>query len=193
MQGRFTHHVSPHFSGPEHFSDQLADLIDFLGATMAPDHPMAGLITNPAGPTVPKIWLLGSSDQSAALAAHFGKPFSFAHFIVGEGGPQVMAAYRKYFKPSPDTAEPQGSMGVHVICADTEKDAERLARSRDLWWQRLEQGRPTPVPSVETALAHRYSEDERRRIAFHRQRQVIGAPEQVRDKLLALGEAYGVG
>lgn len=178
--------------GSEHYPNQIADLIGYLTDTIGADHPHHGLFANPAGSTVPELWLLGSSDQSAAMAAHFGRSFSFAQFIVGEGGAQIMAAYRKYFQPSADLARPRGSIGVHVVCADTEAAADRLARSRDLWWHRMERGRPTPVPSVDTAEAQTYSEDERRRIAFHRQRQVIGAPEQVRAKLQKMGADYGV-
>lgn len=184
--------VGPGALGTEHFGRQFADLIDFVGDTLPGDHPLGGLFANPRGPTVPEIWLLGSSDQSASLAAHFGIPLSFAHFIVGEGGPQIMAAYREYFKPSAATPEPRGSIGVHVVCADTEQEADRLARSRDLWWHRLEMGKPTPVPSVVEAERQHYSEQELQRIAFNRRRQVIGAPEQVRAELEAIATAYGV-
>ena len=178
--------------GIEHFPRQLHDLFGFLGDTLTPDHPFARLHANPAGPTVPEVWLLGSSDQSAAYPAHFGKAFSFPQFIVGEGGPMVMQAYREHFKPSSELAEPHGSIGVHVVCADTEEAADRLAMSRDLWRLRMERGQETAIPSVETAVARDYNDAERARVAYHRQRQIIGAPEQVKAKLEALGEAYGV-
>jgi luciferase family oxidoreductase group 1 len=184
--------AGPGAAGGEYFGHQLNDLIDFIGNRLGEDHPLFGLVANPAGPSVPELWLLGSSDQSAALAAHFGKSFSFAHFIIGEGGPQVMSAYRENFRPSAELKQPHGSIGVHVICADTEAAADRLAHSRDLWWQRLEQGRPSPVPSVSEAEDFDFSEQELARIRFNRMRQVIGAPEQVRDKLETLGRDYGV-
>lgn len=188
--------TGPGALGSEYFGRQLTDLIGYLSGTTRPDHPpdhpLSGLFANPAGPTVPEIWLLGSSGHSAALAAQFGTSFSFAHFITGTGGPGVVAAYRKSFKPSEATPNPRGSIGVHVVCADTHHEADRLAKSRDLWWHRLERGQPTPVPSVEAAELARYGADELERIAYNRQRQVIGAPEQVRAELIALGAAYGV-
>ncbi len=184
--------VGPGALGTEHFGTQLADLIDYVGDTLPPEHPLSGLFANPRGPTQPDIWVLGSSDQSAALAAHFGLPLSFAHFITGEGGQRVMAAYRSHFKPSVANPKPRGSIGVHVVCADTAEEADRLARSRDLWWNRLEMGNPTTVPSVGEAESQHYSERELQRIAYNRQRQVIGAPEQVRAELETLGAEYGV-
>ena len=48
------------------------------------------------------------------------------------------------------------------------------------------------MPVVEEAEAYPYSREERLRIAYNRRRQVIGAPEQVKAQLLALGEPYGV-
>jgi luciferase family oxidoreductase group 1 len=141
---------------------------------------------------VPDPWLLGSSDGSAGIAAYFGTAFSFAHFITDEGGPQVMAAYRQHFRPSRWRDTPEGSIGVFVLCAETEEEAMRLALSRDLSRLRLEQGRLGPVPSVEEALAHQYTPQEEARVAYNRRRQVVGAPEQVKEKLLALGQLYGV-
>lgn len=178
--------------GIEHFPQQIADLIMYVRGTPTAGHPFAGIRAMPSGETNPDLWLLGSSDQSAAYAAHFGCAFSFAHFINDRGGPEVMAAYRQLFQPSSWLAAPVGSIGVFVLCAETEAEAQRLAASRDLWRLRLDQGIIAPVPSVEEALSYPYSEPERRRIEFNRRRQVIGTPEQVKARLLELGELYGV-
>lgn len=178
--------------GIEHFPQQIADLLMYVRGEPAQGHPFAGIRAMPAGDTNPDIWLLGSSDQSAAYAAHFGCAFSFAHFINDRGGPEVMAAYRQHFQQSPWLAAPRGSIGVFVLCAETEAQADRLASSRDLWRLRLDQGIIAPVPTVEEALAYPYSEVERRRIAFNRRRQIVGTPAQVKARLLELGELYGV-
>jgi luciferase family oxidoreductase group 1 len=176
----------------EYFPSQIADLLAYLGPGLAPDHPFAGVRAMPTGPGLPEFWILGSTDQSAAYAAHFGSAFSFAHFITERLGPEIMQAYREAFQPSPLNASPRGSIGVFVLCADTEAEAERLAASRDLWRLRLDYGKITAIPSVEEALAYPYSDAERARVAHNRRRQVIGAPEQVRERLLELGARYGV-
>lgn len=178
--------------GIEYFPQQISDLITYLGDGPASGHPFAGIRAMPSGDSRPDLWLLGSSDQSAAYAAHFGCAFSFAHFINDRGGPEVMAAYRETFRPSPGLAQPVGSIGVFVLCAETDEEAQRLAASRDLWRLRLDLGEISPIPRVEEALAYPYSEAERRRVAFNRRRQVIGDPPTVKARLLELAELYGV-
>ncbi|MBI1775276.1 MAG: LLM class flavin-dependent oxidoreductase [Proteobacteria bacterium] len=176
----------------EHFPQQIADLQAFLRDEVAADHPFHGVHAMPAGPSAPELWLLGSSDQSAAYAAHFGAAFSFAHFITEHGGIQVMQAYRKFFRPSPWLRQPTGSIGVFVLVAESDAAAERLATSRDLWRLRLDRGILGPIPSVEEAEAYPYAEEDRRRIAHHRRRQIVGSPERVKQGLEALASDYGV-
>ena len=119
-------------------------------------HPFAGILAMPAGPSAPEVWLLGSSDQCAAiLAAHFGAGFSFAHFINADGGAEVTRAYTQSFKPSAAMAEPHASAAVFVVCAPTESEAIRLAQSRDLFITRLYTGRLSRYPTVAEAEAYR--------------------------------------
>lgn len=183
--------LGPGAAGLEHFPAQVADVLGFLHGALPAGHPFAGVEAMPAGPTAPEVWLLGSSDESAAIAARLGTAFAFAHFINADGGEEVARAYRRDFRPSPWLGAPRTGVAVFAVCADTEEQAERLALSRDLFVVRLYTGRPGPYPSVEEALRHPYS-DRERLIALHaRQRTVAGMPEQVKARLLSLGAAYG--
>ena len=146
----------------------------------------------PDGETLPEIWILGSSDQSAIFSAYFGRAYSFAHFITDEGGPEIVASYKAQFRPSSALAAPQASIGVFVICAETEKRAHYLAASRDLSRLRQRTGRPMPFPPPEDALAYPYTEIERRVVEHHRRRQIVGTPETVKPRLEALAARYGV-
>jgi luciferase family oxidoreductase group 1 len=176
----------------EYFPTQVRDLLGYLGDGLPAEHPFARIRVTPEPATRPEVWLLGSSDQSAMVAAYLGCAFSFAHFINDQGGPEVMAAYRERFRPSPHLAAPLGSIGIFVLVAETEAEADRLAKSRDLSRLRLDQGYLGPVPSIEEAEAYPYSREERLRIAFNRRRMVIGAPEQAKARLMELAEQYGV-
>lgn len=178
--------------GIEHFPNQIADVIGYLEHTIPSEHPFSRIRLMPDGETLPDIWILGSSDQSAIFAAYFGRAFSFAHFITDEGGPQIMETYRAQFRPSSGLAAPQASIGVFVICAESEKRAQYLAVSRDLSRLRQRQGRPMPFPPPEEALAYPYTEIERRVVEHHRQRQIVGDPETVKAELEALAARYGV-
>jgi luciferase family oxidoreductase group 1 len=178
--------------GIEEYPRQIQDLLAYLRDEVPDGHPFAGISAQPRGATMPEPWLLGSSDQSALYAAYFGCAFSFAHFITERMGPEIMAAYRGEFRPSVWNAKPAGSIGIAAVCAESEIEADRLAKSRDLSRLRMEQGILGPVPTVEEAEAYAYSHEEKLRIAFNRQRQVIGTPAQCKAKLLAYGEKYGV-
>jgi luciferase family oxidoreductase group 1 len=176
--------------GIEHFPAQISDLLGFLRGDLPQGHPFRGIRAMPDGPTTPELWLLGSSDEGAALAARFGTAFAFAHFISDEGGAEVTRAYAARFRPGVLEA-PRASVAVFALAADTEAEAQRLAKSRDLWITRLYTGRPGAFPSVEEAETYPYTEQELAIVHHARRRTIAGAPEQVRGRLLALAGAYG--
>jgi luciferase family oxidoreductase group 1 len=178
--------------GPGAFPDQVADLLAWLHDRLPAEHAFAGVRAMPAGPTVPEVWLLGSSSSSAALAAYFGTAFSFAHFINAEGGAEVTRAYVRQFRPSPSLPAARASAAVFVLCADTEAEALRLVRSRHLFIVRLYTGRHGPYPSVEEAEAYPYTPSELAIVRHAQGRTIAGAPEQVRERVLALAADYGV-
>jgi luciferase family oxidoreductase group 1 len=178
--------------GIEHFPEQIADLVGWLHDCLPARHPFAGVRAMPAGPTAPDLWLLGSSDASAAYAAHFGLAFSFAHFINADGGAEIAQAYRERFQPSVLRAAPEASLAVWVVCAETEPEAERLETSRLLALLRLYTGRYGPFPSVEEAESFPYTERDRAIIEHLRARTTAGTPERVRARLAAMAEEYGV-
>ena len=184
--------TGPYAHGIEQFPQQIADLVDWLGGTIPADHPFAAVKAQPAGPTMPELWVLGSSGESARYAAHFGLSFSHAHFITAQGGTQAIELYRTHFKPSASLRTPCASIGVFVLVADTEAEAQRLASSRDLWRLRLDKGELGPIPGVAEAEAYAYTVLDHAVMERNRRRQIVGAPEQVKAKLTELTRSYGV-
>ena len=64
------------------------------------------------------IWLLGSSDYSARLAAEKGMPYVFAHHFSGEGTAEALELYRSRFVPSPELLEElRGFVGAVIPAA----------------------------------------------------------------------------
>ena len=183
----------PEAYGDEHFPRRVADLMGFLHASLEADHPHARVRAQPEGDGGPEVWLLGSSPHSASLAAALGVSFCFAHFITPAYGAQVVARYRRQFRPSGPSSEPRASVAVSVLAADTDAEAERLATSLHLWRLKRDEERG-PVPSVEEAqaAASALSPVERARLAQDRGRVVAGGPDRVRDELTALAGSFGV-
>jgi len=156
------------------------------------DHPYVGLHATPRGPGMPALWMLGSGGDGAIIAAQLGLAYCFAHFINQDAGTQPLELYRRNFRPSRDNAGPRGSIAVSVTVADTEEEAKRIASSRNLWVMHLLQNRAGSFPSIEEALAYPYTDQDRVMLRAIEQRSITGSPENVRGKLLALGEAHGV-
>ena len=131
--------------------------------------------------SAPDVWLLGSSDDSAALAAHFGLPFCYAHFINPDGGDGVTRAYLTHFKPSALHPEPKAMMAMGVMCAETDEEADLLSKSRELWAMRLRTtDEPGPFPPVEEALEAEKDPRVRAFMTAMRRRGVTGSPKTVR-------------
>ncbi len=178
--------------GVEHFPEQLMDLYGFLANDFPAGHPFRGIRAMPEGAGMPEPWLLGSTFYGAGYAAQLGWGFSFAQFINPEGGENTIRDYRKQFKPSPMLTEPRASIGVSVTCAETEAEAERLSWSRWCWLIMAGQNQRRGIPSPEEAIAFPYTSNDRVYIDHMRSLSVYGNPEQVRAKLLRLGELYDV-
>ena len=109
-------------------------MLAYLADDVDPKHPFAGVHAGPGQATMPEVWLLGLQYESAYLAAMFGLPFSYAHFfgIDVQDGPAIVESYRHHFRPSAYLSQPRVNVTVHVLCAETEEQAQRLASSRNL-------------------------------------------------------------
>ena len=171
------------------FPGQIADVIDYLDGTTPADSPFAALSAMPSGRTSPQVWLLGSSDYGALLAAELGLPYTFAHFIAGDAS-AVTRAYRERFKPSARCTSPRVIVALAAIVAPTDAEAEALTWPVALWRMRLFRGISTPVPSI--AESERYPWTPRERFEVEQTRRVIfGSPATVRAKIEALVDAHG--
>jgi luciferase family oxidoreductase group 1 len=171
----------PNWNDPSDYPVQVRDLVAWLHDALPDRHAASGITAQPIGGTAPDVWLLGSSDDSAALAAHYGLPFCFAHFINPDSGDGVTRAYRAHFRPSALCPEPKAMMAMGVMCAETDEEADLLSKSRELWSVRLRtQNEPGPFPPVEEALAAEKDPRTRALMAAMRRRGVTGSPKTVR-------------
>lgn len=145
-----------------------------------------GVHAEPGGVALPPVWLLGSSGASARMAGEAGSGYSFAaHFSPTPAAP-AMLAYREAFKPSEHFKAPHAILGVAVVCAESEDLARERASTMELAWLRIQSGRFLPLPSPAEALAYPYNEYEQAALREWRERTVVGTPQQVRERLLAL-------
>ena len=169
--------------GPEHFPNMVFDLQALLNDTDPITPGMEDARAFPKVINVPELWMLGSSEDSASLAALAGLPYNFAYFINPQIRPDIFDYYREHFKPGPNLDIPRSTLTVFTICADSEEEAIELSKSRDLWFIRLLRGNPGPFPTVQEASDYDYSNGEIRAIEENHNRRAVGTPEQVCEKL----------
>lgn len=179
------------YTNVDQYPQQVADLTGYLYDSLPANHRFAALHASPIIPTAPEIWLLGSSYDSASIAAKQGAAFGFAQFFGNADCVQALQIYREEFKPSILNDKPHSLAAVLVICADTEEEANRLATSTDLFFLSLGRGALLPsFPSVETAMNYPYTEADLALIRGRQHKRIVGTPQQVKAEILKLNEAY---
>jgi luciferase family oxidoreductase group 1 len=178
-------------AAPDDFPQQLAELLAYLEDDLPEDHPFRHLAsTLPGRPELPVPWLLGSSEQSGIWAAELGLRYAFADFINGHGA-TIAKTYRDSFRPIRDLQAPRIAVGVWVLCAPTDEEAEHLATSSQMSFIKLRQGDLIPVPSPERATAW-LTEQGRLTPGGGRpgRRTIVGSPEKVRAGIEEVASEY---
>ena len=180
---------------PAQFPADIRDLRAWLNGDPLPDdHPFRTLAAFPQGDTAPEIWILGSSNYGAQVAAYFGLPYSFAWFF-----------HRRTGAPSRRSRSTGSTTGrAHPIPCRTRasasgrwrRDSEEEARfhfsSRLKWRLYRDRGLFLPLEPAGKAASHPYTEAEEARLARFRKDAIIGTGEQVARRIAALGGELGV-
>jgi luciferase family oxidoreductase group 1 len=193
--GRTAYALNPRAeTAADQFPADVRDLLAWLsGEKLIEGHPFRDIRAQPAGPTMPEVWILGSSDYGAQVAAYFGLPFCFAHFITdGRGADQALSVYRDGYRPSALHPTPHAALCVWAMAADTQAEAAILFRSREIWRLNRDRGVFTALASPEEAAAHIYSDSDSARIERMRARALYGTPDTVGARLRALATEHGV-
>lgn len=169
----------------EDFPRDVAELERLLG----PAEPGQRLVAMPGAGTQVPIWLLGSSLFSARLAAQRGLPYAFASHFAPRFLHQALALYREEFQPSSHLDRPYVIVGVPLIAAPTDEEAQFLASST---YQRVlgiltgQRGRLQPPVAGYLEQLH---PQERAAVHDFLAAAVIGSPETVRQGFAALAES----
>ncbi|MDE2300196.1 MAG: LLM class flavin-dependent oxidoreductase, partial [Burkholderiales bacterium] len=140
----------------DEFPQQVRDLQAW---TSLPAH--LGITAHPLGPHAPQLWVLGSSNYGAQLAAHFGLPYAYAYFFVdGQGAEEALALYRRLYRPSERHPVPQATVCVWALVADTHDEATHRALGRERW--RLDRARGVlgPLQPSDAIAARGYTAEE---------------------------------
>jgi luciferase family oxidoreductase group 1 len=184
--------LNPQSNAADTFPQQVQELDAWISGTPLPEeHPFRAITANPQGPTRPELWILGSSDYGAQLAAYFGLPYSFAYFFTdGRGCDEALALYRRNYRPSARHPAPQATICVWALAADTEGEARRLLATRELWRVGFERGIRHALVDPDEAAAYPYNDAERSIIEALRRRAIVGTADQVKARLDELAQRF---
>ena len=178
----------------DRFPLQVRELQAWVGGSELPEgHPGRGVVAQPTGPSTPTLWMLGSSNYGAQLAAHYGLPYAFAYFITdGQGAEEALATYRALYRPSPQHPTPQAALCVWALAADSEEEAWQHFSSRERWKIDRNQGVLGPLQSSAEVAARPYTAAEQQAADKLRNTALVGSGPQVAHKLRALAESLAV-
>jgi luciferase family oxidoreductase group 1 len=178
---------------PEHFPADVRDLMAWVhGEPLVDRHPFMAVKAFPQGPTAPEIWILGSSDYGAQVAALFGLPYCYAWFFSdGAGGERAIDLYKRTFRPSARHPTPRSGLCVWAMAAATMEEAQYHLTSRVLSRINRDRGFLGPLVSPEEAAKQLAGYDQER-IAKFRRNTFAGTGPEVMARIVELKERVGV-
>ncbi len=189
-------HGGPETADAERFGvhvDNLIAMLEPAGVGLQLQGRTYELRATPRSTGRPDVWLLGSSDFSASLAAEKGLPYVFAHHFAGTGTDRALALYRDHFQPSDLGTAPKTFLTVNVAVAETADEAERLIQPHVRSMISLRTGGPLGAQSsVEEAEASPIAGSHQALADEMRSRWVVGTPDSARRDLQGLADRFGV-
>ena len=174
----------------DQFPRQVQELRHWVSGTPLPErHPFSRVVAQPTGPSSPELWILGSSDYGAQLAAHFGLPYAFAYFFNdGTGVEQALDLYRTNYRPSENNPKPIVTICVWALAADTEEEALHQFKTRERVMIDRKQGIRLPLMPPEEAKRP-YSPAEIATAEKLRRKTIVGTADQVTARLKELAKS----
>ncbi|WP_460796539.1 LLM class flavin-dependent oxidoreductase [Microbacterium sp. GXF0217] len=147
----------------------------------------------PAAAGVPEVWLLGSSDYSAQLAAAQGLPYVFANHFAGTGLERALELYRSGYQPSEAHPAPRTFLTMNVVAAPTQAEAEARALPQLRMMSRLRLNKPlTALETVEEALSAASDPATDQVVEAARARWFVGTGESVAAELADFAAKHDV-
>ncbi|MEQ8349383.1 MAG: LLM class flavin-dependent oxidoreductase [Sneathiellaceae bacterium] len=131
-----------------------------------------------AGTKVP-LWILGSSQYGAMVAAEFGLPYAFASHFAPQQLLPALEIYRSRFKPSAQLDRPHAMVGVNIVAADSESEARRLWTTQQMSFTGIFRGARRPSPPPIDDIESYWSPMEKMQVMEMLARSIVGSPDMV--------------
>lgn len=182
----------------QRYEENISDIKKYVTNTDDDTHRFNEVAANPKGDTNPEMWVLSTSVRTAELAARQGIGYTFGLFPHAskdkiETGKAAIKAYRDNFVPSAVMSKPTAMASPFVVIADTDEEANELARALDLWLLgKMNFSEFKQFPSVETAGQYTYTVEEVKKLSENRSRMIVGSAKSVKEALELLSDTLDV-
>ncbi|MFB5662633.1 LLM class flavin-dependent oxidoreductase [Alteribacillus sp. HJP-4] len=163
--------------------DEFPQLLEELRSYFRPDPGKGYVRAFPGqGLDIP-IWLLGSSGFSARLAGQLGLPFAFASHFSPENTIPALDLYRRSFEPSQVLEKPYAMVGMNIVAADTDEEAEYLGTSLQQQFLNLVRNTEEPLQPPVDNMDEVWTE--REKMALHQQlgASIFGSKVTVKQRM----------
>ncbi|MGM9929974.1 MAG: LLM class flavin-dependent oxidoreductase [Bacillus sp. (in: firmicutes)] len=171
--------------------EKFDTVLKYLNDEVPKDDLYNKLIATPSKVTLPEVWLLGSSGNSALQAAQFGVGYSFAQFFSGSMTREILQTYKQHFQSSIFMEEPEINVSYLVTVAKTREEAEFEALPQDLSRLFFMRGEIRQVMTPEEAHNYPLTEMERMTIQENRKIHLVGAAKEIATRLQEEQAYYG--
>jgi luciferase family oxidoreductase group 1 len=182
LAGATTHAVS--------YPQRVGELLTFLGDGFPTGHPFRHVAVTPVIGRMPEPWMLGSTRRGAALAAEFGIPFAYAHFIKGDGT-DVTSLYRSTYRPSARFPQPRVLLTVAAYCSPDAEERDDFITTLRVRRARMYLERDPRPPTPEEARHYSAGAEARRHMQDTTRIAILGSPSDMRARLHDVADRHG--
>ena len=169
----------------EQFPQLVAKLSEFLWKENTSP------VVSPRAPEDIPLWMLGSSADSAVLAAERGLPYNLGLFINPQADPRLIGLYKSRFQPSAMQPSPYAILAISVFCADSQEQALALQLTHDLNLFRFFSGQSDGTSMTpQEAQLYPIGPREQAFIDSRESSRASGTPGQVNEKILQLAQLH---
>ncbi|WP_203334807.1 LLM class flavin-dependent oxidoreductase [Planococcus beigongshangi] len=177
---------------PVSYEQQIADIQKYFTDDTESEHRFQKLRATPVSETAPEMWVLGTGEGSAKVAAETGAGYVYAHFAKPlQSSARLFRSYEDTFQPSKLQNAPKTMVSIFAVIGETEEEAAELANAFDLWLLFIESDTPPPYyPSVETAKQRGFSASEMEKVERNRKRMLVGTAAEVKRQIEEIAEIF---
>lgn len=170
------------------FPDDVNDLLTYFG----PAEQQGRVKAHPGVDTNIPIYILGSSTDSAVLAAKLGLPYVFASHFAPRYMEEAISIYRDRFEPSEYLDSPYMMVCLNVIAAESDQEAEFELTTMQQFFLNVVRGAQQPLSPPVTNMDEIWHPSEKQVAQSMSSMTLLGSKDSIRKQLESFQEKYEV-